>query len=251
MASIRTKNQMKEFSRKYYLSAGECNPQAELPMPLLLTRIIDIATHHANAWGVGYAHLIRNRHAWVLSRLTVEMTQWPRVDEDYTLITWIEDYNNHFSQRVFEVQNHDGTPIGYARTIWMVIDLDKRTAVDMASLAYIRENVHDRPCPIEPQSRLRYVDEGREVNHTFGYVECDFNRHVNTVRYLELIMNQLELSYYDNRWLKRLEMAFVKETHYGEHATMRIAEQAPDDWRINILVDDADHVRTRLVFDRR
>lgn len=242
---------MKEFSRRYYLSAGECNPQAELPMPLLLTRIIDIATHHANAWGVGYAHLIRNRRAWVLSRLTVEMMRWPRVDEDYTVITWIEDYNNHFSQRVFEVQDGEGQPVGYARSIWMVIDLDKRTCVDITSLSYIRENVHDRLCPIEPQTRLRPMDEGRDVEHTFGYVECDFNRHVNTVRYLELIMNQFDLSYYDNQWLRRLEMAFVKETHYGEHATLRIAEQAPDDWRVNILVDGADHVRTRLVFEKR
>ena len=95
------------------------------------------------------------------------------------------------------------------------------------------------------------MDEGRDVEHTFGYVECDFNRHVNTVRYLELIMNQLDLSYYDNNWLRRLEMAFVKETHYGERATLRIAEQAPDDWRVNILVDNADHVRTRLVFEKR
>jgi acyl-ACP thioesterase len=242
---------VKEFSRRYYLSAGECNPQAELPMPLLLTRIIDIATHHANAWGVGYAHLISNRRAWVLSRVTVEMMRWPRVDEDYTVITWIEDYNNHFSQRVFEVQDGEGQPIGYARTIWMVIDLDKRTGVDITSLSYIRENVHDRPCPIEPQSRLRPMTEGRDVDHTFGYVECDFNRHVNTVRYLELIMNQLDLSYYDNHWLRRLEMAFVKETHYGEQATLRIVEQAPDDWRINIMADGADHVRTRLVFEKR
>lgn len=242
---------MKEYSRKYYLSAGECNPQAELPMPLLLTRIIDIATHHANAWGVGYAHLIKNRQAWVLSRVTVEMARWPHVNEDYTIFTWIEDYNNHFSQRVFEVQDQDGNPIGYARTIWMVIDLDKRTAVDIASLAYIRENVHDRPCPIEPQTRLRPIVEGRETEHDFGYVECDLNQHVNTVRYLELIMNQFDLSYYDKNVPRRLEMAFVKETHYGEHATLRIAEQAPDDWRINILVDDADHVRTRLLFEKR
>lgn len=242
---------MKEYSRTYYLSAGECNPQAELPMPLLLTRIIDIATHHANAWGVGYAHLISERRAWVLSRVTVEVSRWPRVDEDYTVITWIEDYNNHFSQRVFEVQDGEGQPIGFARTIWMVIDLEKRTGVDITSLSYIRENVNDRPCPIEPQSRLRPMAEGRDVEHTFGYVECDLNQHVNTVRYLELIMNQFDLSYYDKKVLRRLEMAFVKETRYGECAILRIAEQAPDDWRVNIMADGTDHVRTRLLFAHR
>ena len=89
------------------------------------------------------------------------------------------------------------------------------------------------------------------MEHTFGYVECDLNQHVNTVRYIELIMNQFDLSYYDKRSLRRLEIAFVKETRYGECATLRIAEQAPDDWRVNILVDNADHVRTRLVFEKR
>ena len=220
-------------------------------MPLLLTRIIDTATHHANEWGVGYAHLITNRQAWVLSRVTVEMQRWPRVDENYSLVTWIEDYNSHFSQRNFEVQDGDGRPIGYARTIWMVIDLDKRTGVDIASLSYIRDNVTDHPCPIEPISRLRQLTEGRDVEHDFGYVECDFNRHVNTVRYLELMMNQFDLSHYDNKWLQRLEMAFVKETRYGEHAVLRIQQQSADDWRINIMADGADHVRARLRFAAR
>ena len=32
---------------------------------------------------------------------------------------------------------------------------------------------------------------------------------------------------------------------------LRIAEQAPDDWRINIMADGADHVRSRLVFATR
>ena len=167
------------------------------------------------------------------------------------IVTWIEDYNSHFSQRNFEVQDGDGRPIGYARTIWMVIDLDKRTGVDIASLSYIRDNVTDHPCPIEPISRLRQLTEGRDVEHDFGYVECDFNRHVNTVRYLELMMNQFDLSHYDNKCLQRLEMAFVKETRYGEHAVLRIQQQSADDWRINIMVDGADHVRARLRFAAR
>lgn len=242
---------IKEFSRTYYLSAGECNPQAELPMPLLVTRIIDIATHHANAWGVGYAHLIRDNQAWVLSRVTVEVQRYPRVDENYTIITWIEDYNSYFSQRNFEIQDTMGQVIGYARTIWMVIDLEKRTGVDIASLSYIRDNVNDRPCPIEPQSRLRTLRQGVDATYRFQYIDCDFNRHVNTVRYLELIMNQFDLSYYDNKWLQRLELAFVKETRYGEDAVVRLCETESDNWLVNIMVGDADHVRSRLCFKPR
>jgi len=81
---------MKEFSQSYYLAAGECNPQGEMPLTLLMTRIIEVATGHANLWGVGYERLIADNHVWVLSRVTIELTAYPRVNEHYTLTTWIE-----------------------------------------------------------------------------------------------------------------------------------------------------------------
>ncbi len=54
---------MTEYTKRYYLSAGECNPESEMPVPLLVSRLIEIATLHANEWGVGYAHLIAENHA--------------------------------------------------------------------------------------------------------------------------------------------------------------------------------------------
>ena len=114
---------MKEFSKTYYLAAGECNPQGELPLTLLMTRIIEVATLHANSWGVGYERLIRDNQVWVLSRVAIEMTEYPKVNTNYKLTTWIEDYNRHFSQRNMRIDDENGKPLGYVRTIWMVIDM--------------------------------------------------------------------------------------------------------------------------------
>lgn len=94
---IPTNPNLKEYQQSFYLSAGECNPQCEMPLTLLVSRVIEVATNHANSWGVGYARLIEDNQGWVLSRVTVEMKRYPRVDEWYTLTTWIEDYNRHFS----------------------------------------------------------------------------------------------------------------------------------------------------------
>ena len=178
---------MKEFSKTYYLAAGECNPQGELPLTLLMTRIIEVATLHANSWGVGYERLIRDNQVWVLSRVAIEMIEYPKVNTNYKLTTWIEDYNRHFSQRNMRLDDENGKPLGYVRTIWMVIDMNTRASVDIEKLGYIRDNVSDIPCPIEPQSRLRPIEQGHAVDYTFGYMDCDFNRHVNTVRYLPKI----------------------------------------------------------------
>lgn len=242
----------KEFYKDYYLAAGECNPQGEMPLTLLMTRIIELATLHANSWGVGYARLIQDNHVWVLSRVTIEVSRFPRVNENYRLTTWIEDYNRHFSQRNMRLDDADGHPLGYVRTIWMVIDLTSRASVDISQLAYIRENVSDQPCPIEPISRLRPIQEGHALDYTFGYMDCDFNRHVNTVRYLSHLMNLFDMDCYDHYFIHRMEIAFIKETHYGETCQLIIDDSDPLDSRMTITDGDGnDHVRARFLWQER
>ena len=242
---------MKEFSKTYYLAAGECNPQGELPLTLLMTRIIEVATLHANSWGVGYERLIRDNQVWVLSRVAIEMTEYPKVNTNYKLTTWIEDYNRHFSQRNMRIDDENGKPLGYVRTIWMVIDMNTRASVDIEKLGYIRENVSDIPCPIETQSRLRPIELGHAVDYTFGYMDCDFNRHVNTVRYLSLLMNMFDMDCYDHYFIRRMELAFIKETRYGETAQFIINDSDPMDSHLSITVDGDDHVRARFLWQQR
>ena len=246
------KNGKKEFSINYYLAAGECNPQGEMPLTLLMRRIIEVATYHANSWGVGYARLIQDNHVWVLSRVTIEVSRFPRVNENYRLTTWIEDYNRHFSQRKMRLDDGEGNMLGYVRTIWMVIDLSTRASVDISQLSYIRENISDRPCPIEPMSRLRPIEQGHSVDYTFGYMDCDFNRHVNTVRYLSHLMNLFDMDCYDHYFIRRMEISFVKETHYGETCQFIIDDNDPMDSRMSVTdADGNDHVRARFQWQER
>lgn len=242
---------MKEFSHTYYLAAGECNPQSEMPLTLLMTRIIELATWHANSWGVGYERLIRDNQVWVLSRVTIEVTAMPRINEQYTLTTWIEDYNRHFSQRNMRLDDAHGKPLGFVRTIWMVIDMNTRASVDISQLGYIRENISDLPCPIEPQSHLRPIQQGHSVDYTFGYMDCDFNRHVNTVRYLAHLMNLFDMDCFDHYFIHRMEIAFIKETRYGETAQVIIDDNDPMDSRMSFTVDGTDHVRARFLWQER
>ena len=102
----------KIYSKSWLLTPGECNCEKEMPVWLMTERIIDVATEHANSWGVGYARLILDNQAWVLSRVAIEMKRWPKVNETYTLSTWVEDYNRHFSDRNIEVTDTDGNVIG-------------------------------------------------------------------------------------------------------------------------------------------
>jgi len=241
----------KEYRQDFYLSAGECNPQSEMPLTLLVSRVIEVATNHANSWGVGYAKLIEDNQGWVLSRVTIEMKRYPQVDENYSLTTWIEDYNRHFSQRNMEVRDSKDNVIGYVRTIWVVINFSTRESVDISKLSYISENVSGRTCPIDPQGRLRPFEPTRTEKYRFAYSDIDFNGHVNTVRYIEHLMNQFTMEQYDDNFINRMEIAFVKEAYYNEEATIKINDSDPLDVRLDIETDAITRVKSRFIFKSR
>ncbi|MBR5086750.1 MAG: acyl-[Muribaculaceae bacterium] len=242
---------LKEYKQSFYLSAGECNPQAEMPLTLLMSRIIEVATNHANTWGVGYARLIEDGQGWVLSRVTIEMKRYPRVDEWYSLTTWIEDYNRHFSQRNMDIHDQKGDAIGYVRTVWVVINLSTRESVDISKLSYIAANVTEHPCPIEPQSRLKPFEPTRTETHRFRYSDIDFNGHVNTVRYIEHLVNQFPMQHHADNMVKRLELAFVKEAYYDSNAEIAIDDNDPMNVRLDINADGITRVRSRFIFSPR
>lgn len=247
---------LKHYSHEYFLTAGECNPQKEMPLPLLVSRLIEVATEHANIWGVGYAKLIEYNQTWVLSRVTIEMTDYPHVNEAYTINTWVEGYNRYFSQRNFEIVNSQGVVLGYARTIWLVIDITARTMVDISKLSYVISNIYDKDCPIEPQSRLKAIEDVTRIKkHTFQYAETDINRHVNSVRYVELLLNQWSMEHYESNRIRRFEIAYVKECLGGMEYNVAVNESQPQDVLVEIYneVDDVkeSNCRARFVFEER
>ncbi|MDE7160724.1 MAG: acyl-[acyl-carrier-protein] thioesterase [Muribaculaceae bacterium] len=210
------------LSQTFFLSAGEVNAEGQLSLPLLTAKIIDIATAHANSLGIGNPAMADSGCGWVLSRLTIEMLDYPRVNDTYTLTTWIEDWNRHFSTRCFRIDDENGTPLGYARSIWMVMNTQTRDNAGLSHLHLPEEAVAPLPCPIPRQARhttipAELIDRG----YTFRYTDIDFYRHVNTVRYVNLLLNCFTLDEMDTHSIRRLELSFLHEGHYGHTVEIR------------------------------
>lgn len=239
---------VKEYSHTYLLTAGECDPESRLPMPLIVSRLIEVATEHANSWGVGYARLKEDGQAWVLSRVSVEMMRYPHVNDEYTITTWVESYNRHFSERNFCITDGSGEAIGYARSVWMVIDTSERVLCDISKLGYISSNVSDRRSPMTQAERLQPVTEGSYNPYTFGYIDTDSNRHVNSVSYIKILMNQLPLEFYDTHRFVRLDIAYLKECLFGETVNIRLDHRTPLEISAEIESDGAARCRARMTF---
>lgn len=201
------------------ICAAQCNAQRELPPAQLVQQIIEAATEHADILGCGFRDLQTTHMAWVLSRLAFEVSRLPRVLEELRITTWIENFNRHFSQRNFEIVS-GGEPIGYARTIWIAIDIDTRRPASIERFTDLAATAcDDRPCPIAPPAKLRAVAEpGSAREYIFRVSDIDFNRHVNSARYVELMLNSLALETFDTHTVKRFDIDFKHEAHFADVA---------------------------------
>lgn len=242
--------QLKEYSESFHVTPAECNPEQRLPLTVLVSRIIEVATLHANSWNVGFNELAKSNQTWVLSRVTTEMKRYPNLNEKYTLTTWIESYNRHFSERNFEIRDGKDQVIGHARTIWVVIDSETRESVDISRFEYIKNNISDRVCPIARQSRMRPVTDGRSIMYRFLYSDVDFNRHINSCKYIELFLNQWSLDFHDTHRVSRMEIAYMKETYYNEEVEIRVKDNE-DDSIAELLSDGVPLCRARFEFEKR
>lgn len=218
-------NDLRQHSRTFLLTAGETDAEGRMPLTLVTERIIEIASEHANLLGIGYATLISHNVGWVLSRVSIEMTAYPEINSYYTLTTWIESYNRRFSERNFVMTDAEGNILGYMRTVWVAMDFDKRTGVDLAAMFDKPFPTADLPCPISRAPRIAPLPPEAEVEkYTFKYCDLDFNRHVNTVRYLDMILNHWPLEHYDACVPERFDIMFHHECHYGESVDLRVVE---------------------------
>ncbi|MDE7096064.1 MAG: hypothetical protein K2O47_01060, partial [Muribaculaceae bacterium] len=216
------------ITRSFYLSAAECNAQQEMSLPLLAQKLIDVATEHANILDIGNPSMPSPDMGWVLSRLTIEMSRYPKENTDYSITTWIEDWNRHFSRRAFSISDADGNTLGYARSIWMVLNTSDRSNAGLSGLNFKPEWISDRKCPIPMQEKhVRIEPDGGEPIYRFKYCDIDFYRHVNTVRYIDLLLNQFDMKTYDENIVNRLELSFLHEASYGME--IRIMKQTSVD----------------------
>ena len=242
------------FVNKFFLTAAEVNAQLEMPMGGLVTTIIDTATAHANALNVGYSKLMETNSSWVLSRLSITLNGVPTVNHNYELTTWVENLNRLYSERDFRLDSaDDGSTLGWVNSVWMAIDMDTRRPVDLTALNQLREVVNDEPFLGEKVGKLMpFKDAVSSYDYQFRVSDIDVNRHVTTRRYIDLLMDLWPLEHFEEYRVSRFEIAFKHEAHYGEIATIEMAEPQDDgSCEAQLRVGDAVCAIARISFEKR
>ena len=209
-----------------------CDFSGRLFMGHLGNHMLNAADFHSTHRGFGMKYLMSIQRSWVLSRLAIEMTGMPVQYTKFSVETWVENAMRYFTSRNFRVVGNDGTVYGYGRSIWAMIDTESRQPTDIFAIDNGAINnwiEKEKECPIDKGGRVKVGTEAELVRtiDTF-YNDVDINGHINSVKYIEHVLDLWPITWYQQHQIRRFEIAYVAEAHAGDQLSF-YREQAADD----------------------
>ncbi len=184
-------------------------------------KILNTAGHDAHRNGFGTDVTMKDNNSWVLSRMAIEFDVLPTQYEDYKIRTWLNDTGRIISVRNFEMSDAEGKVFGRATSQWCIINLTSRRPCDLTPIIEMhRQYIFEEPAPCEAPHKLGAVETEHSVVRPIVYSDIDFNRHVNTLRYIEMMIDALPIELLAEPHKVRLDLHFVKESRYGQILTV-------------------------------
>ena len=219
-----------------------CDFSGQLFMGHLGNHMLNAADFHSTDRGFGMRRLLGIQRSCVLSRLAIEMTEMPRMYTRFSVETWVESAMRYFTSRNFRVVDADGKVYGYGRSIWAMIDTESRQPTDIFSIdngAISQWIEKENPCPIDKGGRVKMGDDARLVRTIDTYYnDVDINGHINSVKYIEHVLDLWPLDWHREHQVRRFEIAYVAEAHQGDQLSFYSEQSGDSEFCIRIVRSD-------------
>jgi len=224
-----------DLSAKYIFKVlpFEVDFRGKLTLPHLTNYILNVAGYHAEECGFGILKLNENNHSWVLSRLVIEMIKYPKHYEKIEVQTWVEGVMRMFTMRNFAFLNKDGEVLGYARTVWAMIDQTTRKPLNLTE-TNISDFICPKECPIEKFGKIPFLDGEPQEKFTIKYSDIDINQHFNSSKYVEHVMDAFTLHKFEKRDVRRFEIEFMAEGVFGDTISLYKKESPDNEFLIEL-----------------
>jgi acyl-ACP thioesterase len=201
---------------EYSISFHEVDTKNEVFLPVVWGFMQETAWHHADHLRLGYSDLMGRQYFWVLSRLSIQMEEYPHWGDRIKVKTWLTGAGRLFALRQFSIADLAGKILGTARSAWLVLDLKSRKPQKIEPLFKHLRHLFDHlpaeepgklPAPVQPESKKSY-----EVR----YSDIDVHHHVSNIRYIEWILDSVPFEMSRTHQIHTFEINFLAESSYED-----------------------------------
>jgi acyl-ACP thioesterase len=194
----------------------------------ILNSMHSAGNRHAEARGFGATDSL----GWVIARMALHIERNPMQRERLCIDTWIRNLYHGFTDRCMRMIDEEGNEVASMITTFAMIDLKTRTSADLNGDIGLRINECLLP---DEQLILRRIPsinrtpvEETAFRRRPHYSDIDVNGHMNSIRYIDHILDAMPMEYIDSHDLTDITVAYMQECHATEELSYGIKELAPD-----------------------
>lgn len=227
-----------KYRYNYIVQYQEVDDTRRLRLHTMENYLLNVAGKVADEMGIGINSLIPYNCTWIITHFNLEMLYLPTHCEEMVIETWIEQNAHMLSVRDFRIyikETEGERLIGCAKSVWAVLERDKREIVNLFDEPMFKDSVDGEVLKMTRAQRMMpliltelekdpEVIRVQEKCHTIQYADMDYNCHCNSTKYLEWMLNARRMQ--NNIKPFRLDINYVKELYLGDEMFTRYAERA-------------------------
>ena len=236
------------YKEEVEISSTNIDLNLECKLSELFLYFQDLAGKHSDILGSGRKNTTEKGLIWVITRFDVEITRMPRYGEKVTFTTYPGDSNPVFYYRHFYIEDEKGNVIIKANSLWTILNKETHQLVKDAFGDKKLPKVHLDNELSAPQKIQ--IEEGEySYSKTIRYSDIDLNAHLNNTRYIELIQDAFDLSFYKEKSLKKFSINYMQEFKALDKVDIYVTKDNP--YVITGKKDDKIHFISRIEFTNR
>jgi len=223
------------YQKSFIISNNDVDTKFQLKVSAIFRFFQDVALLATEHLKIDSISLSKRNIDWVITRMSVEIKRLPKCDEEIIVHTYPGKDMAMLYPRYFFITDKDDNVIIRSSSIWALIDNNTRKViVDREVISKLPEEKHESQLPLPAKIGLpenaKFIE--KRVIH---YSDLDFNSHMNNVRYVELLMDVHDSSFYKEHEIKSILLNYNKEIK--EKEAVEIYSDASNPETIYVLID--------------
>ncbi|KRL38904.1 acyl-[acyl-carrier-protein] thioesterase [Liquorilactobacillus uvarum] len=213
----------KKYSEEHKILFYETDCTRRVTVGMLVNIMMLASQDQSNELGVTVKKVKGLGLGWVITQHLIEIKRMPQIYEKVNVITEAASYNRYFCYRDFWIKSENGEELAKMHSVFVLMDQNKRKIarilpelIEPYSSEYTKK-IERLP---EPE-KLSSDEQGRTKNYQVRFMDIDSNEHVNNVHYFDWMMDALPSNFLLNHSLKKMNIKYKQEVHYGDTVESR------------------------------
>jgi len=176
----------------------------------------ELSTNQGDILGIGGDFLKDKQIAWFLVKYVIEFIAYPNYKDEITVTTEATGMDKFCATRRFTIEDFSGQPTVIANTQWLLINRETERMERINNHPeFDAYECFEKGLPLF-KNLAKISDHKLEKTFNVRFLDIDFNKHVNHVKYLAWAIEVLPLEVVKKMALREVKITYKAQCFYGD-----------------------------------